>query len=86
MVLIYHGLRKVITAKEVLKYRNQMNLADSPEWYRIVWILHQRNYKKASDETIVRLLDRYYENSGKRFAVPDCESLVRICSISWVLI
>ena len=54
-----------------------MNLADSPEWYRIVWILHQRNYKKASDETIIRLLDRYYENSGKRVAVPDCEQLVR---------
>jgi hypothetical protein len=53
-----------------------MNLADSPDWYRIVWILHQRNHKKASDETIIRLLDRYYENSGKRVVVPDCEKLV----------
>ncbi len=53
-----------------------MNLADSPEWYRIVWVLHQRNYKKASDDCIVRLLDRYYENSGKRVEIPDCDELV----------
>jgi hypothetical protein len=54
----------------------QMNLADSPEWYRIVWVLHQRNYKKATDDCIVRLLDRYYENSGKRVEIPDCDELV----------
>ena len=53
-----------------------MNLADAPEWYRIVWLKHQREYKKASDASIKRILDRYYENSGKRFPMPASEELV----------
>jgi len=55
-----------------------MNLADSPDWYRIVWIRFQREYKKASDASILRILDRYYENSGKRVQIPDTEELVQI--------
>ena len=43
-----------------------MNLADSPEWYRKVWLRHQREHKKLKDESIIRILDRYYENTGKR--------------------
>ena len=54
----------------------QMNLADSPDWYSIVWIRFQKEYKKASDASILRILDRYYENSGKRVQIPDTEELV----------
>ena len=53
-----------------------MNLADSPEWYRVLWIKSQREDKKASDAAIKRILDRYYENSGKRVEIPDSEELI----------
>ena len=52
-----------------------MNLGDSPEWYRIVWIKHHREYKKCSDVTIKRLLQRYTENSLKHVEIPENEEL-----------
>ena len=52
-----------------------MNLGDSPEWYRIVWIKHHREYKKCSDVTIKRLLQRYTENSLKHVEIPESEEL-----------
>ncbi len=52
-----------------------MNLADSPEWYRILWVKHQRHVKKASDAAIKRILERYTENSSKRVDIPDSEEL-----------
>ena len=37
----------------------QMNLADAPEWYRLVWLQHQREYKKMNNHSIWRVMDRY---------------------------
>ena len=54
----------------------QMNLADSPEWYRIVWLRHQREFKKMKDDAIERVLARYYENTGKRVELPEEEGFV----------
>lgn len=74
---LIRGLRAIqdIAKDEEILVNYSMNLADSPEWYRIVWLKHQRQVKKASDEAIQRILDRYYENSGKRVIVPKCEEL-----------
>ena len=52
-----------------------INLADSPEWYRILWIRNQRD-KGVSDATIKRLVARYEENSCKKVEIPDSEELV----------
>ena len=49
-----------------------INLADSPEWYRVVWIRHYREVKQASDASIARILERYAENTGKRVEIPEC--------------
>jgi len=54
----------------------QMNLADAPDWYKFVWLKHQREVKKCSDDAIGRILDRYTENTGKRVYLPDCEGFV----------
>ena len=35
-----------------------MNLGDAPEWYTKVWLRHQREFKKMSDESIERLMCR----------------------------
>ena len=53
-----------------------MNLADAPDWYKFVWLKHQREVKKCSDDAIGRILDRYTENTGKRVYLPDCEGFV----------
>jgi hypothetical protein len=42
-----------------------INLADGPEWYKKVWLRHQREVKKMSDESIMRVLLRYRENTSK---------------------
>ncbi len=52
-----------------------MNLADSPMWYRVVWLRHQRYVKKASDAAIKRIIDRYAENTSKRIEIPESEEL-----------
>ena len=64
-----------IEANEELLVNYSMNLGDSPEWYRIVWIKHHREYKKCSDVTIKRLLQRYTENSLKHVEIPESEEL-----------
>ena len=67
-------MRKIDKDEELL-VNYGMNLADSPEWYRVVWIRHQREFKNASDATIRRLLDRYAENTCRRIPIPECEEL-----------
>ena len=64
-----------IVADEELLVNYSMNLGDSPEWYRIVWIKHHREFKKCSDVTIKRLLQRYTENSLKHVEIPESEEL-----------
>jgi len=53
-----------------------INLADAPEWYRILWIKHQRHVKKCSDVSIKRILDRYCENTLKKVEIPESEELI----------
>ena len=36
-----------------------INLGDAPEWYKKVWVRHQREFKKMSDESIERLMWRW---------------------------
>ena len=54
----------------------QMNLAGSSEWYRILWIQHQRHVKKCSDAAIKRILEHYAENTLKTVEIPESEELI----------
>ena len=65
-----------IKKDEEILINYQMNLADSPEWYRVVWLQHQREYKKHDDAAIHRTVARYEENTGKRFPYPNEEDFV----------
>lgn len=64
-----------IEADQEILVNYTINLADSPEWYRVLWIRHQRANKNASDQSIKRILDRYTENTGKRVEIPASEEL-----------
>ena len=64
---------RLIKKDEEILVNYQMNLADSPEWYRVVWLKHQREFKKLDDPAIGRILGRYEENTGKRFIFPENE-------------
>ncbi|TRY68905.1 hypothetical protein TCAL_03794 [Tigriopus californicus] len=55
-----------IAAGEEILVNYQMNLADAPEWYQKVWLKHQREHKKMNDHSIMRYLERYYDDTGKR--------------------
>ena len=74
LIRAFKALRD-IEAEEELLVNYSMNLGDSPEWYRIIWIKHHREYKKCSDVTIKRLLERYTENTCKRVEIPESEVL-----------
>ena len=41
-----------------------------------MWLQHQREYKKANDDAIGRILARYMENTGKRVELPEAEGFV----------
>jgi len=75
---LIRGISSQIPIKkdEEILINYQMNLADSPEWYRVMWIRHQREYKKYDDAAIQRTVARYEENTGKRFTYPDEEGFV----------
>ena len=49
--------RKILKGEEILVHYH-MNLADAPMWYKQVWLKHQREHKKMSDQSIMRVLDR----------------------------
>ena len=66
--------RDLLQDEEIL-INYQMNLAGSPEWYRILWIKHQRQVKKCSDAAIKRILERYAENTLKVVEIPESEEL-----------
>ena len=68
------ALKDIAEGEEIL-VNYCINLADSPEWYRIIWLRHQRHVKKSSDAAIKRILDRYQENSCKRVEIPQSEEL-----------
>ena len=68
------AIRDILPDEEIL-VNYSINLADSPEWYRVVWMKHQRHVKKCSDAAIKRILDRYCENSLKTVEVPESEEL-----------
>lgn len=74
---IIRGMRAMvdINAGDEILVNYSINLADSPEWYRVVWLRHYRHVKKASDEAIKRILDRYKENSSKTVEIPASEEL-----------
>ena len=74
---LIRGLKAIkdIDEDEEILVNYSINLADSPEWYRVIWLRHQRNVKQASDSAIQRILDRYYENSSKRVEIPKSEEL-----------
>ena len=67
--------RDLLQDEEIL-INYQMNLAGSPEWYRILWIKHQRHVKKCSDAAIKRILERYAENTLKVVEIPESEELI----------
>lgn len=69
------SLEKIAKDEEIL-INYQMNLADAPDWYKVVWLCHQRDFKKMSDEAIGRVLARYTENTGKRVELLDVEGFV----------
>ena len=75
---LIRGISSQIPIKkdEEILINYQMNLADSPEWYRVMWLRHQREYKKYDDAAIQRQVARYEENTGKRFIYPDEEGFV----------
>jgi histone-lysine N-methyltransferase SETD7 len=63
---LIRGLRsqKDIQKDEELLINYTMNLGDAPEWYRVVWLQHQRHFKRASDEAIGRILARFVQNKN----------------------
>uniref|UniRef100_A0A0K2UHP2 SET domain-containing protein n=3 Tax=Lepeophtheirus salmonis TaxID=72036 RepID=A0A0K2UHP2_LEPSM len=67
--------RKINQSEEIL-INYHMNLCDSPEWYRVLWIQHQRKKNNSSDAAIARIMDRYYENTGKKIPLPENEELI----------
>jgi len=67
--------RDLLQDEEIL-INYQMNLAGSPEWYRILWMQHQRHVKKCSDAAIKRILERYTENTLKTVEIPESEELI----------
>lgn len=68
--------QSAIKKDEEILINYQMNLADSPEWYRVVWLRHQREFKKHDDAAIQRIVARYEENTGKRFPWVNTEGFV----------
>ncbi len=79
---LIRGLATVedVRAGDEILVNYHMNLADAPDWFKKVWLRHQREVKKLSDESILRVLLRYRENTSKHvdldlddaeFAVPD---------------
>ena len=68
--------RKDIKKDEEILINYQMNLADAPDWYRVVWLRHQREFKKLDDAAIERVLARYRENTLKTFIYPKEEGFV----------
>ena len=70
-----NSIEKIKKDDEIL-INYQMNLADAPDWYKMVWLRHQREFKKMNEDAINRVLARYTENTGKRVELPDIEGFV----------
>ena len=56
-------IRGIATAEDIAKdseilINYHINLGDAPEWYKKVWLRHQREFKKMSDESIERIMLR----------------------------
>ncbi len=83
---------RAIEAGEEILVNYHMNLADAPDWYKKVWVRHQREHKKMSNDSIARVLDRYRENTskhvdvdlteGEHFSVPEPRGIIDLESIS----